>query len=188
MKSTALLCIAALSTPLATQATEQAFQPTAPGEIEVKQLPQSTLLVTGGEQSYFDGSSQLFRRLFQFIKENEVSMTTPVKADIDPGRMYFYVGGEDLDKHLVDAGAVQVIVEPQRTVMAIGVRGGYSQGNFVEARARLLERLATSTEWQRSGDAYAIYWNGPFVPGFLKKFEVHVPVQATNAATPGIAG
>jgi hypothetical protein len=28
-----------------------------------------------------------------------------------------------------------------------------------------------------AGEAYAIYWNSPFVPGFLKRYEVHVPVE-----------
>lgn len=27
-----------------------------------------------------------------------------------------------------------------------------------------------------SGEARGIFWNGPFTPGFLKRFEVHLPV------------
>jgi len=26
------------------------------------------------------------------------------------------------------------------------------------------------------GDARGIFWNGPFMPGFFKRFEVHLPV------------
>lgn len=28
-----------------------------------------------------------------------------------------------------------------------------------------------------SGPAYAVYWNGTYVPCVLKQFEVHIPVE-----------
>jgi hypothetical protein len=26
-------------------------------------------------------------------------------------------------------------------------------------------------------DPYAVFWNGPYVPPFMKRFEIHVPVE-----------
>ena len=103
-------------------------------------------------------------------------MTVPVKADIDPGNMYFYVGTKDLEKDLKNSSSVEVITEPELQVISIGARGGYSEKNFEQARTKLFDQLANSTDWKKNGEAYAIFWNGPYVPGFMKKFEVHIPV------------
>lgn len=180
MQPTTLVLLGTLALPLAAGATDQAFAPTKTGQIEVKQLPQSTVLIAADDAGYFDRNGQLFRRLFRFIRDNDVAMTTPVKAEMDPGRMFFYVGDDDLGKQLTGTAGVDVVVEPASTVMAIGVRGSYSQRNFDDARDQLLARLAVTDGWQRSGEPYAVYWNGPFVPGFLKRFEVHVPVTAAS--------
>ena len=103
-------------------------------------------------------------------------MTVPVKADINPGRMYFYIGEQDLKKDLKNSGAVEVITEPEIQVISMGVRGGYSEKNYEQAREELLAQLSVNHGWKQNGAAYAVFWNGPFVPAFMKKFEVHVPV------------
>ncbi|NNJ70107.1 MAG: hypothetical protein HKP10_02325 [Kiritimatiellales bacterium] len=177
MNTTALLCIAALAIPAAAQAYEKAFAPTKPGALEVKIIPERTLIVAQQEGRYFDENNRLFRDLFRYIKDNDVSMTVPVKADIDPGKMYFYIGDGDLEKELKDTDAVKVVMVPETKVMSMGVRGSYSEKNFRQARDKLAGHLEASEEWKQSGDAYAIYWNGPFVPGFMKRFEVHVPIE-----------
>ena len=175
MSSMWLLC-AAVAVPAVSLAYEKAFEGTKPGTIELKEIPERTLIVARRGDSYFQENNQMFGQLFRYIKDNDVSMTVPVKADIDPGNMYFYVGTKDLEKDLQSSESVEVIVEPERRVLSIGVRGGYSEKNFQEAREELLNELDDSKEWQKSGEAYAIYWNGPYVPAFMKKFEVHVPV------------
>jgi hypothetical protein len=83
---------------------------------------------------------------------------------------------------LKDSGAVKVVIEPEHQVLSIGVRGSYSEKHFKEARESLFDHLAASKDWKKSGEAYAIYWNAPYVPGFMKKFEVHVPVKAKPSA------
>jgi effector-binding domain-containing protein len=172
-----LLCMALLAVPAAGLAYQKAFEPTDAGKTEVKVIPERTLIMAQREEAYFEENNALFGRLFRYIKDNDVSMTVPVKADMDPGKMYFYVGSKDLAKDLKSTDEVQVITEPERTVMSIGVRGGYSEKNYLEAHDSLLDSLADSKEWEKCGHPYAIYWNSPFVPGFMKKFEVHVPVK-----------
>lgn len=177
MNSMIILCVAVLAVPTLGMAYEKAFPATDAGEIEVKTIPERTLIVAQRDQSYFEANNALFGRLFRYIKDNDVSMTVPVKADVNPGKMYFYVGNEDALKDLKDTDAVKVVTEPERVVMSIGVRGKYSESNFEEARELLFDELAGSEQWKKSGEAYAIYWNGPYVPDFMKRFEVHVPVE-----------
>lgn len=63
------------------------------------------------DDSYFDENNALFGNLFRYIRKNDIAMTVPVKAEIDPGRMYFYIGDQDLNKMLNDTEQVKVIVE-----------------------------------------------------------------------------
>jgi hypothetical protein len=172
-----LFLITACALPVVVPAYEKAFEKTAPGDIEVKTIPERTVIVAGNDQSYFSENNDLFMDLFRYIQKNDVAMTVPVKAEIDPGRMYFYIGDKDLGKTLNDTEQVQVRTEPALKVLSIGIRGGYSEKNFEKARLRLLDHLQASEDWKRKGPAYAVYWNGPFVPGFLKQFEVHIPVE-----------
>jgi hypothetical protein len=32
-------------------------------------------------------------------------------------------------------------------------------------------------KYEVAGDAYAVYWDGPFVLGFFKRSEVHIPIK-----------
>lgn len=177
MNVTTLLCVAVLAAPLAVFSYEKAFESTKAGSVEIKTIPERTLIVSEHDDGYFAEKNDLFMNLFRYIKDNDVSMTVPVKAELAPGKMYFYIGNEDLTKDLNDTDHVQVITEPSRTVMSLGVRGGYSEKNFEKARGKLFDELAKSHRWRKTGPAYAIYWNGPYVPAFMKRFEVHVPIE-----------
>jgi len=172
-----LLLIMAGTLPVTVPAYERAFEKTPAGIIEIKTLPERTVLIAQRDQSYFDENNDMFMNLFRYIQKNDVAMTVPVKAEIDPGKMYFYVGEKDLTKKLKDSEYVRVRVEPEQTVLSMGIRGGYSEKNFEQARKKLFDQLEASKEWKPSGPAYAVYWNGPYVPGFMKQFEVHTPVE-----------
>lgn len=156
---------------------EQAFPRTEPGEIEVKVLPAGRLLESAGEGNYFDRANSLFGPLFGYIKEHDISMTTPVEARIEEAAMYFWVSDEQADKATGDSGSVKVIDVPERTVAAIGVRGSYSRENFESAKAALLEWIREDKTLEVLGEPYAIYWNGPMTPWFMKKAEVQIEVR-----------
>lgn len=177
MNTLFILCAVAVAVPMAGLGYEKAFVETKAGKIETKTIPERTLLVAQRTESYFEENNALFGSLFRYIKDNDVSMTVPVKAEINPGKMYFYVGSKDVLKELKDTEAVKVVTEPERLVMSIGVRGGYSERNFQEAREKLFNHLAGSDRWKKAGNAYAIFWHAPYVPAFMKRFEVHVPIE-----------
>jgi len=167
-----------LTFTLSSMATEQAFAPTAPGTTELKTLPPGTLLKASAQGNYFDQSGRLFRPLFNYISANDIKMTVPVEAEIDGAAMYFWVGREELVKVRETDGAVSVVRLPERQVASRGARGAYSQKNFSETRAALLEWLEGRSDLEATGPAYAVYWNGPFTPWFLKQFEVHIPIRS----------
>jgi hypothetical protein len=81
---------------------------------------------------------------------------------------------------------VVVLTRPERLVVSHGGRGGYSRTHFEEARDAALAWLATRPDLVADGEPYAVYWNSPFVPGFLKRYEVHIPVKALAPAAPSV--
>ena len=159
-------------------AAEQAYPKTPAGEKEIKTLPAATLIMSGSDEAYFSENRQLFGPLFRYIQRNGIPMTTPVEAEMDPGRMFFYIGEDQAAEELAGTGEVTVQELPARTVASIGVRGGYSASNFEEARAELEQWLGKQEDWEAAGEARAAFWDGPFTPWFLKRFEVHLPVRA----------
>ena len=79
-------------------AYESMHEKTPVGKIVVVDLPVRTALETSTDKSYFSENNGLFRKLFRYINQNDISMTTPVEADIKPGKMRFFVGFKDLAK------------------------------------------------------------------------------------------
>lgn len=168
------LALLALTPPMSAQ---EAFPPTAPGTTELKSLPAGVLLKSAGRGNYFDGADNLFGPLFRYISKHNIAMTTPVEARIDDAAMFFWVADSERTKVAGNEAGVEVINIPERRVASHGARGGYSRANFEKARAALLAWLATQSAVEAAGEPYGVYWNAPYVPFFLKRFEVHVPVR-----------
>lgn len=160
-------------------AYESAYAPTDPGTIEVKHLPAMRVLEASGEHAGVERQNGAFMTLFRYIESNELKMTVPVEADPHPARMRFFVERRRTDA-LPAAGGVNVFERPERTVVSLGLRGSYSDRHFEEGVARLRAWLAEHPEWRAAGEPYAVYWNGPFVPGFLKKSEVHLEIVSAS--------
>jgi len=159
---------------------ESAYQKTDVGAIEVKTIPAATLLVTKSEQQYFERPGRMFMRLFRYIENNQVSMTVPVEAEMKPGAMKFYVGTKDAKKPLKDVDKVRVVTARKRTVVSIGGMGQYTQANIGKAEKKLLSWLQAHPEHRRAGDPYAVFWDSPFTPGPLRRFEVHAEIEGAQ--------
>ena len=171
------LFLFALVTPAVMSASERAFPPTPVDTIEIKTLPASRLLkATAEDADYFAASNRLFGPLFRYISENNIKMTSPVEAEIEPGEMIFYLGSDVSEREFASTNAVEVFTVPPRTVLSLGQRGGYSEERFRAGVEALENWLAQQTDWQAAGPARAIYWHGPSTPGFMRRAEVHIPV------------
>jgi len=175
-----ILSVACLCGSSNIYAYEEAYDQTAVGKIEIKTLPANTILVTTNSGTYFDGDNRMFGTLFRYIQKNDVAMTIPVQADIEPAAMIFYVGDDDSAKDLKSIDGVHVKKLPAQLVASLGVRGSYSKKNYESARQQLAEWCATNTAIQVTGPAYAVYWSGPYIPGIMKRAEVHIPVSTNK--------
>jgi len=156
---------------------EAMHEKTPVGEIKVLQLPSRTALEANADQSYFSENNGLFRTLFRYISKHDLSMTTPVEAEIEPGKMRFFVGGKDANKSRPTTDSVTVIKLEPMQVLAIGIRGSYDEENFRENRDRLLRWIDEQTTYEPAGAPYAVYWDGPYIPWFLKRSEIHLPIR-----------
>jgi hypothetical protein len=171
------ILLAAVSSSMA---YESAYSMTDAGKVEVKNLPAHVTIEAAGGGDYFERGNDLFRRLFRYIDRNKISMTVPVEADIDTAAMRFYVGAAERDRIPANWDGVTRINVPARTVVSAGLRGGYNRENFQKAVARAEAWLGQNPGWVRAGEPYAVYWSGPFTPGFMKRSEVHIPVRPSR--------
>ena len=158
-------------------AYESMHEKTPVGKIILIDLPERTALEATTDQSYFSENNGLFRKLFRYINQNDISMTTPVEADIKPGKMRFFVGSKDLPKDFQDSEEVTVVKLNKQKVVSIGIRGGYSEKRYQEKLVKLNQWLDKNSTYVKNGSPYGVYWNGPFVPGPLKRSEIHIPVR-----------
>lgn len=170
-----LVLALAVVRPLA--AYEEAFPPTAAGTTELKTLPAGILLKSSAPGRYFEQSNRLFRPLFRYISDRKIAMTVPVESRIDGAEMYFWVGRNEAAKVDGNAPGVEVVRIPERLVASAGARGGYGESNYEKTKAELLRWVRSQPGLKVAGEPYAVYWNGPFTPWFLRRYEVHVPVQ-----------
>jgi len=159
-------------------AYEGAYPMTEAGVCEIKTLPAGVLLEARSEGEYFRENNGLFRRLFEAIQKNQVPMTTPVEAGVRPGTMVFYLDPKSAKRtDLVLQGGVRRREVEERLVASIGIRGGYSKESFEENSKKLIYWVRSQPGWKVTGEPYAVYWNSPFMIWFLKRSEVHLPIQ-----------
>lgn len=159
-------------------AYEAAYPMTEAGVCEIKTLPAGVLLEARSEGEYFRENNGLFRRLFEAIQKNQVPMTTPVEAGVRPGTMVFYLDPKSAKRtDLVLQGGVRRREVEERLVASIGIRGGYSKESFEENSKKLIDWVRSQPGWKVTGEPYAVYWNSPFMIWFLKRSEVHLPIQ-----------
>lgn len=159
-------------------AVELAYPKTPAGAFETKTLPAGKILVARSSQAYFSGNNRLFGQLFRYIQRNRIPMTAPVEARMQPGAMVFYVDQASAGRSdLADTAEVDLQDVPERLVASVGIRGSYTQAAYDAQLARLREWLAGRPDLEAAGEPYAVYWDSPFVPGFMKRSEVHIPVR-----------
>ena len=163
-------------------------EPTPDGEIQVKQYPvyrAATVQVTGG---LADAPSQGFSPLFDHISSNDISMTAPVETRYPNATLQANASTEgqaavsflyrslDIVPQAV-AQDVQVEDIPPMMVVSLGMRGGYSYDNYTAGIARLQAWLAEHPEYVVAGPPRRFFYDGPFVPDFLKRNDIQIPVE-----------
>ena len=163
--------------PLTSHAYETMYERTPVGEIEVKEIPRRIALEATTSGDYFGGNNNLFRTLFRYISSNDVAMTVPVEAEMQPGKMRFFVGRRDAVKKLASRDGVKVLKMERLTVVSIGVRGSYSKERFKRYEKKLKAWISENSEYEAVSEPYGVYWNSPIVPGIFKRSEIHLEVK-----------
>ena len=175
------VALAIVASASSLSAVSEAYPRTAPGDLELKTLPAARWMRTESSTDYFAADNGLFMKLFRYIDSNKIPMTAPVEAGIKPGTMVFYMDDASAKRaDLTETPQVKLSSVPERRVAAIGIRGSYSRENYEEALTELKAWLAKRTDVKAAGEPYAVYWNSPFMPFFLKQSEVHIPVVPTK--------
>ena len=177
MARTAYFLILSSLSSQVTSAYEEMYQRTDVGVIELKSISKRIALESTASGNYFRANNGLFRSLFRFISKNEIEMTVPVEAEVNPGKMRFFVGAKDKGKPLASGNGIKIKNIPRTLVLSIGIRGSYSEDKFRTNEKKLLQWLARNGQYEKTAPAYAVYWHGPFVPGFFKRSEVHIPIS-----------
>lgn len=178
MKPALLLFLMAALFSAKSFGVEDAYPRTAAGEMELKTLPAARMMLAESPRGYFSANNNLFGKLFRYISSHDIPMTAPVEARIEPGVMVFYMdAGSAKRTDLAPAADVKLEAVAARQVAAIGIRGSYSEENFRTAEQKLRAWVGQRADLEVTGEAYGVYWNSPFVPGFLKQSEVHLPVR-----------
>lgn len=161
--------------------------PTPPGAIDLKTYPSVRRAEFTGSGNSDLGMNFGFWPLFQHIKRREIAMTSPVEMDYTGWEgtpesaagnwtMSFLYRTADLGPIGQD-GKVRVVDCEPITVIAVGLRGAYRLSTVAEGIAQLETWLADNTEWERSGDPRAFYYNGPEQRNADKWSEAQLPIR-----------
>lgn len=150
--------------------------PTPPGAIELKKYPSVRRAEKSGSMAPDIGMNFAFFPLFNHIQRRDIAMTSPVEMDYRGTERWSQTGelGRAPDEWTmsflyrepangdtgVDRGVSVVDTKPL-TVISIGLRGRYSWEKSRAAIGQLLAWLSSHPEWVQSGDARALYYNGP---------------------------
>ncbi|WFB36883.1 heme-binding protein [Kiritimatiellota bacterium B12222] len=170
--------------PFTLPAYEQSMTQTPKGTIEVKTLPAMTAIEAREDGNYFEKDNKMFRKLFRYISDKDISMTTPVIVDVDPGAMRFLISEPEIKKADESTESVQIIPLPEQSVVSIGYNGKYSQKNYDRHLAQLESWLTENeAEWIVVGEPIAVYWDGPFKLSAWKQAEVMIPIQKRSDAS-----
>ena len=170
--------------------TPQGWPPLTPvGVVEVKDYPTYRAAIVDDEALADARTSTMFMELFRHIQENDISMTAPVEmgygddpSGAAPGEpamqtMAFLYRMPDLGS-VGEDGAVRVRDLDARTYASVGVRGDYTDVNFVEGLELLEAWLESSSDaWTAIGPPRYLGYNGPLVPTFLRYGEVQIEVR-----------
>ena len=160
------------------EANEAVYRATPVGVIEVKDIPSVKAMTASAEGPYFDQYDKAFWKLARYLRRHDVKMSVPVEAYTDErSEMRFLLGSRDIARDLPSADGVSITTRPPHTVVSIGLKGAYRQSLYEQGVTKLREWLKGNPEWVEAGAPYKAYWDGPFVPMFMKRSEVHIPVQ-----------
>lgn len=161
--------------------------PTPPGSMDLKTYPSVRLAEVGGAGDPDSGMNRTFWPLFNHIKGHGIAMTSPVEMNYrgmhasnrpapESWSMAFLYRTPELNPTGVE-GSIVVRDSDPVTVIAVGMKGGYSMSLVQKGMGQIEDWLAANPQWEPAGDWRALYYNGPTLLWWNKWAEVQLPVR-----------
>lgn len=159
-------------------------EPSAPGEIEVKQYPayRSAVAKSGMKMDRADGI--LFWQLFAHIQANEIAMTAPVvntyttSGESDQVEMEFLYRTTKQGEAGNGLGQVKIEDHPEQTFATLVVQGKMNAEVYKTSLNELQAWLEKNPQWNQNGDPRRLGYHGPMTPQAKRLWEVQIPVEA----------
>ena len=169
-------------------------------DFEIRQYEAQIVAETYVEGSLKDAGNDGFRRLYAYIsgdnkKKQSISMTAPVGQEagsekiamtapvnqekkesqwrvtfIMPVEYTLETLPEPIDEH------VRLLEEPGRLMAAVRYSGTWSEASYQENKS-LLEEYIQKRGWTQKGAAVWARYDPPFMPWFLRRNEVLIPIE-----------
>ncbi len=177
------------------------------GAFELREYAPHLVAETRVEASFTDAGNAAFQRLFRYISgdnvaQQKIAMTAPVTQSRSEG------GGEKIAmtapvtqvaagnawtvafvvpaKYSLDTvpqprdPRVEIRAVPAQLVASWRYSGRWTEGNYREAEAKLREQIA-KRGLEPSGEPILARYDPPFMPTFLRRNEVLIPVERSAA-------
>jgi hypothetical protein len=174
------------------------------GRFELRQYEPHIVAETYVEGSFSGAVDAAFNRLFRYIQGNNrkresISMTAPVNQEADSEKiaMTAPVGQQEENgmwritflmpsSYTMDTlpqpldSSVLLRQEDGRLIAALRYSGDWSEKRFRDKEKELFE-LIKKHDLTPSGETIFARYNPPFLPPFLRRNEVHIPVEMIAA-------
>lgn len=161
------------------------------GAVEVRRYPPHLLASVAVDGDFERAGNRAFRPLFRFIGGNnssgeEISMTAPVLQSAGAtGWDVSFVMPERFEADTLprpEQDGVVIRSAPGELLAAVRYSGRWTKAGYQRHEAALREALAAST-YRICGEPVWARYDAPFVPWFLRRNEVLIPV-ARDACQP----
>jgi hypothetical protein len=175
------------------------------GDIEIRQYESQIVAETAVQASLEDAGNLAFRRLFRYISgankaKTKIAMTAPVGQAADSRKIDMTApvsqqAGEtgDVVSFMMPASytmetipdptddAVSLRQIPPRRVAAIRYSGRWSEARYEAHKARL-DAWIRKENLAPNGKAIWARYNPPFMPWFLRRNEILIPLAGSDAS------
>jgi SOUL heme-binding protein len=154
------------------------------GEVEIRNYASHLLATMSVNEDFESAGNSGFRPLFRFItgqnaNEEDISMTAPVlQAPDRQGWQVSFVMPRQYDSGSLPAPTdtrIRIVAVPGERLAAIQYSGNWSKARFEAFETRLVETISKS-EWEICGNARWARYDPPFMPTFMRRNEVLLPV------------
>ena len=161
------------------------------GAYELREYSPYLIAETEVEAGFMNAGNISFGRLFRYISgantsQTEIAMTAPVEqANVDGVYRVGFVVPKKFTRETVPKPLdprVSIREVPARTVAVWRYSGRWTEENFREHERDLRALLVRKSLRTKAGDSAIIArYDAPFIPWFMRRNEVLIPLAAPNA-------